>query len=146
MLALRLGFPDEGSLPPSRTERQAYDLVAQGFGPGINGPLVVAVDTAGDTGVLEPLRSAIAADPGVASVTEPAAIAVPGSRRMLAFPTTAPQDDATVATIERLRERTSRRCWPTVRRGPTSAARPRAGPTSGRRSATGCRCSSARSS
>ena len=106
VLALRLGFPDEGSLPPSRTERAAYDLVAQGFGPGINGPLVVVVDTAGDTGVLDPLRSAIAADPGVASVTEPEAIAGSQIATMLAFPTTAPQDDATVATIHRLRETT----------------------------------------
>ncbi|MCL1599762.1 MAG: MMPL family transporter, partial [Actinomycetia bacterium] len=36
VLSLRLGFPDEGTLPESRTERRAYDLVAQGFGPGIN--------------------------------------------------------------------------------------------------------------
>ena len=39
VFAMRLGFPDQGSLPPSRSERVAYDLVAQGFGPGINGPL-----------------------------------------------------------------------------------------------------------
>ena len=36
--ALRLGFPDEGTMPQSRTERRAYDLIADGFGPGANGP------------------------------------------------------------------------------------------------------------
>ena len=44
MTALRLGFPDQGTMPESRTERRAYDLVADGFGPGANGPLVIAVD------------------------------------------------------------------------------------------------------
>ena len=45
--ALRLGFPDEGTMPQSRTERRAYDLIADGFGPGANGPLVIAVDALG---------------------------------------------------------------------------------------------------
>ena len=103
-LSMRLGFPDEGSLPPSRSERVAYDLVAQGFGPGINGPLVVVVDTAGDADVLTPLRDAIAADPGVASVTDPAVISGTHVATMLAFPSSAPQDAATVATIARLRD------------------------------------------
>ena len=56
VLALRLGFPDEGSLPQSRTERLAYDLVAEGFGPGINGPLVIAVDISEDAAVVDPRR------------------------------------------------------------------------------------------
>ncbi|MDH5279053.1 MAG: MMPL family transporter, partial [Actinomycetota bacterium] len=67
-LSLRLGFPDEGALPDSRTERQAYDLLADGFGAGVNGPLIIAVDVSSDSGVLEPLAAAVAADPGVASV------------------------------------------------------------------------------
>ncbi|MDG2113525.1 MAG: MMPL family transporter, partial [Actinomycetota bacterium] len=44
VLSLRLGFPDDGSLPDSRSERRAYDLVAEGFGPGVNGPLIIAID------------------------------------------------------------------------------------------------------
>ncbi|HSM44837.1 MAG TPA: MMPL family transporter, partial [Acidimicrobiia bacterium] len=55
VLSLRLGFPDEGTLPETRTERRAYDLVAEGFGPGINGPLLIAVDTSGAVSVVEPL-------------------------------------------------------------------------------------------
>ena len=48
VLSLRLGVPDDGTLPESRTERRAYDLVADGFGPGTNGPLVIAVDISRD--------------------------------------------------------------------------------------------------
>jgi RND superfamily putative drug exporter len=48
-----VGIPDDGSMPQSRTERRAYDLVAAGFGPGANGPLVIAVDVAGDPTVLD---------------------------------------------------------------------------------------------
>ena len=50
------------------TERAAYDLVAQGFGPGRNGPLVVAADLAGDPGAVARLVDALGADRGIASV------------------------------------------------------------------------------
>ena len=103
VLALRLGFPDEGTLPDSRTERRAYDLVADGFGPGTNGPLVVAVDTAGDPTVLEPLTAAIAADPGIAEVAPAELDESSGVATVVAIPATAPQDGATVATVARLR-------------------------------------------
>ncbi len=104
VLAIRLGFPDEGSLPPSRSERLAYDLAAKGFGPGINGPLLIAVDISGDAGVVAPLRDAIAADAGIASVMPPEVDAAAGVATILAFPTSAPQDDTTLATIDRLRQ------------------------------------------
>ena len=97
VLDLRLGFPDEGNLPETRTERRAYDLVARGFGPGINGPLVV-VARADDAAQV---RSEVSADPGIAAVAPPD---VRGDvATLLAYPTTAPQDVATVATVERLR-------------------------------------------
>jgi RND superfamily putative drug exporter len=101
--ALRLGFPDEGSMPQSRTERRAYDLIANGFGAGANGPLVIAVDTAGDPGVLEPLAAGIAADPGIAEVSPPQFSAEAGVAVLVAEPTTSPQAAATRATIDRLR-------------------------------------------
>lgn len=100
-LDLSVGTPDEGTLPQQRTERQAYDLVAQGFGPGANGPLLIAVDTTQDPNIVAPLRDAIAADPGIAAVAEPARTA--GVATLIAYPTTGPQDDATVTTIRRLR-------------------------------------------
>jgi putative drug exporter of the RND superfamily len=96
-LDLRLGSPDEGNLPTTRTERRAYDLVARGFGPGINGPLVLVAGAR----EAERVRSEAAADPGIAAVAPPE---VRGRvATLLAYPTTAPQDDATVATIQRLR-------------------------------------------
>ncbi|WP_435600662.1 MMPL family transporter [Streptomyces sp. C10-9-1] len=103
VLALRLGFPDEGTLPVSRTERQAYDLVAEGFGPGANGPLAIAVDLAGDASVVEPLHRAVAADPGIAAVAPPRVDTDADVATLMAVATTAPQDDATRATVERLR-------------------------------------------
>ncbi len=103
VLALRLGNPDEGTLPDSRTERRAYDLVAEGFGPGINGPLVIAVDISDDPGVVETLRRAIVADDGIAAVAPPEVNAQAGVATLIAFPTTAPQDGATLDTIHRLR-------------------------------------------
>ena len=103
VLDLQLGFPDEGTLPETRTERRAYDLVADGFGPGSNGPLVIAVATANDPGVVDPLVRAIAADAGVARVAPPEIDAEAGVAALLAFPTTSPQDEATSETIERLR-------------------------------------------
>ena len=96
-LDLRLGSPDEGSLPTTRTERRAYDLVARGFGPGINGPLVLVASR----GEAQRVRAAAAADPGIAAVAPPEVKG--GVATLLAYPTTAPQDDATVATIQRLR-------------------------------------------
>jgi len=101
--ALRLGFPDEGTMPQSRTERRAYDLVADGFGPGANGPLLIAVDTAGDPTVVGPLATAIAADAGIAEVTPARVDAGYGVAILVAEPTTTPQSEATRETIDRLR-------------------------------------------
>jgi RND superfamily putative drug exporter len=103
VLALRVGIPDDGSMPSSRTERRAYDLVAQGFGPGTNGPLVIAVDTAGDSTLLERLATAVAADPGIASVAPAQVDQGNGIASMIAFPTTGPQEKATADTVTRLR-------------------------------------------
>ena len=47
-LKLELGLPDDGTQPTSTTQRHAYDLLAEGFGPGFNGPLTVVVDGSGD--------------------------------------------------------------------------------------------------
>ncbi|HNJ98870.1 MAG TPA: MMPL family transporter, partial [Ilumatobacteraceae bacterium] len=107
VFSLRLGFPDEGTLQDSRTERRAYDLVADAFGPGLNGPLVIAVDLSAASGspsvALDGLVSAVAADPGIAAVAEPEVNAEAGVAVVVAFPTTAPQADATYETVQRLR-------------------------------------------
>jgi RND superfamily putative drug exporter len=103
VLALQLGNPDQGSLPDTRSERRAYDLVADGFGPGVNGPLLIAVDLNGDAWVVEPLAAAIAADDGIAAVAPPTVDTEADVATLVAFATTSPQDDATVDTIQRLR-------------------------------------------
>ncbi len=103
VLDLRLGFPDEGTLPDSRTERRAYDLVAEGFGPGSNGPLVIAVDISQDSTIVDPLVEAIAADPGVAAVAPPVINEAAGVATVMTFATTSPQDSSTVELIHRLR-------------------------------------------
>ncbi|OCC09261.1 MMPL family transporter [Streptomyces sp. PTY087I2] len=43
--SLEMGLPDDGAQPKSTTQRQAYDMLSDGFGPGFNGPLMVVVDT-----------------------------------------------------------------------------------------------------
>ncbi|MFF5013011.1 MMPL family transporter [Streptomyces sp. NPDC001165] len=103
VLGLRVGLPDDGSLPHSRTERRAYDLVAEGFGPGTNGPLVIAADPAGDPGMLDRLVAAVAADPGIASVAPPQVDRATGIATLVVFPTTGPQERATADTVARLR-------------------------------------------
>ncbi|MDK9494827.1 MMPL family transporter [Streptomyces katrae] len=103
VLGLRVGLPDDGSLPHSRTERRAYDLVAEGFGPGTNGPLVIAAEPAGDPGVVDRLVGAVAADPGIASVVPTHTDRATGIATLVVFPTTSPQDKATAETITRLR-------------------------------------------
>ncbi len=103
VLALNLGFPDDGTKPESRTERRAYDLIAEGFGPGANGPLVIAVEVSQDASVVAPLAEAISADPGIASVGEPTLDLAAGVATLVALPTTSPQDESTQETVTRLR-------------------------------------------
>lgn len=103
VLALRLGLPDQGSYPEARTERRAYDLVAEGFGPGATGPMVVAVDLSRDRSVVEPLVSALAADPGIASAAAAPVEATSDVAVIIAQPTTTPQDAETARTLDRLR-------------------------------------------
>ncbi|MGB0100262.1 MAG: MMPL family transporter, partial [Nocardioides sp.] len=100
--ALRAGIPDDGTLPETRSERRAYDLLAEGFGPGVNGPLVVVVDTDGDAAVVPDLRAALTADSGVSSVSEPTPVA-DDLVTLVVHPSTGPQDEATHLTTERLR-------------------------------------------
>ena len=103
VLDLWLGYPDDGNLPETRTERRAYDLVAEGFGPGVNGPLMIAVDISEDGTIVEPLAQAIAADPGMMGVAAPVIDHAAGVATIIAIPHTSPQDEATVDTVERLR-------------------------------------------
>src|SRR5205085_9171540 len=72
-LSLRLGSSDQGNDPATSTTRKAYDLLAQGFGPGFNGPFLVVAETSGadDLGTLVTLQKALAATPDVALGSPP---------------------------------------------------------------------------
>jgi putative drug exporter of the RND superfamily len=106
VLGLRLGFSDEGNYPPETDTRRAYDLLAEGFGPGFNGPFVMAARLDGAASdLLDSVTAAVAADPGVAFVS-PAILNDPDEPTAAVWrvvPTTAPQDEATTALVKRLR-------------------------------------------
>jgi RND superfamily putative drug exporter len=111
LLGIRLGVADEGNSPEGSWTRRAYDLLAEGFGPGFNGPLVITAVADASPGAGEPatvvatLREALARTRGVASVSEPLPddAAAPGAYVLTVVPTTAPQDEATSALVSRLR-------------------------------------------
>ncbi|MFE6839304.1 MULTISPECIES: MMPL family transporter [unclassified Streptomyces] len=66
---LEMGLPDDGAQPVSTTQRQAYDLLSEGFGPGFNGPLMVVVD--GDKALADSTVDRIKGLEGVVAVTPP---------------------------------------------------------------------------
>ena len=108
LLSMRLGQTDAGTNPPSTTTRKAYDLTADAFGPGFNGPLLLSIeltgDAAADTAALDALASGLAADPAVA-VAAPAQINDAGDAAIVTvIPTDAPQDEATTELVHRLRD------------------------------------------
>jgi RND superfamily putative drug exporter len=103
--SMRLAFTDSGNDPSGSTTRQAFDLLARGFGPGFNGPLVVAVKLPGKQAVpvVDALRDQIAHTPGVASVAPARIDPNSDAAVIIATPTTAPSAAATVALVQRLR-------------------------------------------
>ena len=100
---LRLGFPDAGNDREGTTTREAYDMIAQGFGPGANGPLLVVAET-GDTGAVERLAADIRDRPGVASVSPAQANAAGDAAMVVVTPDSSPQDSATEDLVHDLRD------------------------------------------
>jgi RND superfamily putative drug exporter len=107
VLSLRLGFSDAGNDTEGTTTREAYDLLAEGFGPGINGPLLLVAELNADTNRadIETISSEIAATPGVASASPgiPNDFAAPTAVLWQVVPETAPQDQATTDLVHTLR-------------------------------------------
>jgi RND superfamily putative drug exporter len=102
--SMRFGYPDAGTGPSSLASRRAYDTVAEAFGPGANGPFVVAVDLTDDPSVLDRLVPALGATEGVAAVLPPELNASGDTAAVVVLPTTGPQDQATVDVLHRLRD------------------------------------------
>ncbi len=119
--ALRLGSSDAANDPASQTTHRAYEMLAEGFGQGFNGPLTIAVripepnPRAGEAGAklaarppdagssLAELRAAIAATPGVQSVLAPRVNPTGTAATITAYPTSSPQAYATSELVSRLR-------------------------------------------
>jgi RND superfamily putative drug exporter len=106
-LALRLGASDQGNDPKSLTTRQAYDLLAEGFGPGFNGPLeiTVALSSPGDAATLAPLSATIKKTPGVVTVSPVTVAANHTTAVFSVVPYGAPEDATTATLVNRLRHR-----------------------------------------
>jgi putative drug exporter of the RND superfamily len=107
MLDLELGQNDVGAMPTSTTSRQSYDAISEGFGPGLNGPLLIAArfeSPAEAKAVLPGLQKAVDRDADVGAVTE-AQLDRQGTVAVFsAISKSAPSDEATVELVERLRE------------------------------------------
>ncbi|WP_217208064.1 MMPL family transporter [Streptomyces sp. AC550_RSS872] len=101
-LGMRLGFADAGNDPKTTTSRQAYDLLAEGFGPGFNGPLVILAR--GDEAAGKTVQSALARTEGVAAAS-PAMPSEDGAlSTVIVYPETAPQAEGTADLVHHLRD------------------------------------------
>jgi uncharacterized membrane protein YdfJ with MMPL/SSD domain len=105
---MKLGLPDDGSQPTSTTERKAYDLLTDGFGPGFNGPLTLVIEGTGVTPeeqaeIASQVVAGLEGTPGVAAVSDP----VPNEEGDLTVlsvtPTTSPSSDETKDLVEYMR-------------------------------------------
>jgi putative drug exporter of the RND superfamily len=105
-LSLRLGTNDAGTDPDGTTTREAYDLLAEGFGPGFNGPFVIAAElpAKGDDEALQDLRAELRGEEGVDAVT---GVILNPDKTVGVFqlyPTTSPQSEATTDLLHRVRD------------------------------------------
>jgi len=105
-LGMRLGFPDAGNDKPGTMTREAYDLISEGFGPGANGPLVIAAQLPSEGGeqAIDGLADDIRADEGVAYVPAPRFNSDDSAAIVTVIPTTSPQDEETTELVHRLRD------------------------------------------
>jgi RND superfamily putative drug exporter len=100
---VRLGAADQGTQPLEQTSRRAYDLLAEGFGPGFNAPIPIVVDLNGDDGAAQRIFERIEGLEGVASVDEPQLNDAKTVAIVFVTPESAPQDEATDRLVETLR-------------------------------------------
>src|SRR3954454_4761943 len=109
VFSMHLGFADAGNDAPTSTTRKAYDLMADGYGPGTNGAFQVVLDADGGeipVTTLDKLSTALADQPEVASVDAPVTNEAGSLAIITVTPTTSPQDARTSELLEHLREDT----------------------------------------
>jgi putative drug exporter of the RND superfamily len=105
-LGMRLGFPDAGNDPPDTMTRQSYDLNAEGFGPGSNGPIQIAAKIPGPQAKsqMDAFANTLRGTSGIKFVS-PVRINEAGTAALITvIPTTSPQDDATEDLVNHLRD------------------------------------------
>jgi RND superfamily putative drug exporter len=100
---VRLGASDQGTQPTEQTARRAYDLLAEGFGAGFNGPIPIVVDVNGDDEAPQRVFEGVRDLQGVASAGEPQFNDAKTVAIVFVTPDSAPQDEATGQLVERLR-------------------------------------------
>jgi putative drug exporter of the RND superfamily len=100
---VRLGASDQGTQPTAQTARRAYDLLADGFGPGFNGPIPIVVDVNGDEQAPQRVYDGVRNLEGVASAGEPQFNDEETVAIVFVTPDSAPQDVETEELVDRLR-------------------------------------------
>ena len=101
---VRLGASDQGTQPTEQTARRAYDLLAEGFGPGFNGPIPIVVDVNGDEQAPQRVYDGVRNLEGVASAGEPQFNDEETVAIVFVTPDSAPQDKETADLVDRLRD------------------------------------------
>ncbi|MFE9659035.1 MMPL family transporter [Streptomyces sp. NPDC005955] len=105
--SLALGLPDDGVQPTDTTQRKAYDLLSDGFGPGFNGPLLIVTDVSGvddAKGVVEDVRTTIEGVDGVVNVS-PATFNKAGDSAMITVvPNSKPSSTETEDIVHAIRD------------------------------------------
>ena len=102
-MLVRLGASDQGTQPEEQTARRAYDLLAEGFGPGFNGPIPIVVDVNGDPQAPQRIYDGVRGLDGVARVGEPQLNDEETVGIVFVTPVSAPQDEETAELVDRLR-------------------------------------------
>ena len=105
-LGVRFGFPDAGNNRESTSTRQAYDQIASGFGPGMNGPLLLVAELPGTGGeqAVARLGDVVSGVPGVAAVSRPTVNQSADTAVLTVVPAEGPQDSATEDLVSTLRD------------------------------------------
>jgi putative drug exporter of the RND superfamily len=103
-LLVRLGASDQGTQPEGQTARRAYDLLAEGFGPGFNGPIPIVVDVNSDPQAPQKIYDGVQGLEGVASAREPQFNDEETVAIVFVTPSSAPQDEETDQLVDRLRD------------------------------------------
>ncbi|MFT3851713.1 MAG: MMPL family transporter [Ilumatobacteraceae bacterium] len=106
LFGLRFGFSDQGNDPADTTTRKAYDLLAEGFGPGFNGPLVLVAELPAGTTAdqLAAITNSVQQTPGVVFASPARTNEASTAAIWQVVPTTSPQDERTTDLVDHLRD------------------------------------------